>query len=117
MPTNLSGKEFLVYGRDSSSLKKFRSELSLILKRFDPDSAHLRAMLVAEKGPPTYIVASPKPGAPGEAEDRRTFGDNLGIRGLLAAFGLFFGLNSTKIELISGLSCPPTFSTIPQIYS
>ncbi len=106
VPVDLSGQEFASYESASSPGKKFRSDLEQVLKDFDPDSKFVHDMLVAEKGPPTYIVASPKPGTKGEAEERRTFGDNLGIRGLLAAFGLFFGLKNRDINVVSGRSCP-----------
>jgi hypothetical protein len=68
-------------------------------------------MLAPELPHPSYIVASPKyPGATsrirGQVFDRRTFGDHLGMLGVISAFGLFYG-NANGVELISAQHSPP----------
>jgi hypothetical protein len=58
-------------------------------------------------------VASPKYPGPhsrikGQVFDRRTFGDHLGILGLISAFGSMHG-EVTGVDLISGQHAPPEF--------
>jgi len=79
----------------------------------------LREMLVANNAQPAYVVASPKyPNRnsrknkkPRQAYDHRTFGDNLGVRGLIHAFGALLGVE--EVELISAQHAPPNLARRP----
>jgi len=69
----------------------------------------LRSMLLGPAPRPSYIVAGPKYPSedskiPGQVPDRRTFGDNLGIRGLVSAFGNLLGEHA-DLELVSAQNC------------
>ncbi len=112
IPTDLRGRELILYSDDKGGTKTFAEELrNNLRRRMNSQIALLRDMLEAEKPLPAFIVASPKypsrrsriPGAP---RDRRTFGDNLGILGLVSAFGSIFG-ETNGIELVSGQYCSP----------
>ena len=77
----------------------------------------LREMLVARDAQPAYIVASPKyPGKKsrilGQAYDHRTFGDNLGVRGLIHAFGSILGVSEVT-SLSQHNMLHPNWSTFP----
>lgn len=75
------------------------------------DLATLRDMLQPTVPHPTFIVASPKypsadtPLAEG-VYDSRTFGNHLGILGLISAYGSMWG-EAKGIELISAQHSPP----------
>ncbi len=116
IPTDLRGRELILYSDDKGGTKTFAEELrNNLRRRMNSQIALLRDMLEAEKPLPAFIVASPKypskrsriPGAP---RDRRTFGDNLGILGLVSAFGSIFG-ETNGIELVSGQYCSPEVPT------
>jgi hypothetical protein len=77
----------------------------------------LRDMLEADIPSPAYIVASPRyPGKDtrirGQVWDQRTFGDNLGVLGLISAFGCILG-EGGGVELVSGQYRPPDLLTRP----
>ena len=79
----------------------------------------LRDMLVAELPEPAYIVASPKYSScpisdtNNQVYDRRTFGDNIGIIGLISVFGAILG-DSASVELISPQYCDPRIIDEPK---
>jgi hypothetical protein len=112
IPTDLRGRELILRSDDKDGAKAFGDELrSNLRRRMDSQVALLRDMLEAEKPLPAFIVASPKYPSeasviPGQPRDRRTFGDNLGILGLLSAFGSIFG-ETSGVELVSGQYCSP----------
>jgi hypothetical protein len=73
--------------------------------------AVLRDMLEGPTGQPVYILASPMYPAPGVKSvvqyfDTRTFGDNLGVLGLISAFASMWGPGN-GVELISAKYSPP----------
>ena len=110
IPTDLQGVELIRYGGSRAHMEQFEHEFAEYVRvRAGLQTAHLRDMLEAEAKLPVYIVASPRyPKArqgftatiPGQMPDRRTFGDNLGVAGLLSAFGLIAG-GGPGVELVS----------------
>ena len=112
VPTDLKGLEVISYQDRFEGLASFRSKLSDHLRfRLGSELAVLRDMLEAAQPLPAYIVASPKYPGPhsriaGQVYDRRTFGDHLGILGLISAFGSMFG-EPQGVELISAHHAPP----------
>lgn len=112
MPTDLKGLEIIQYSNTVGGDVAMEPVLySHMQRRLDRDLACLRDMLLAPMPGPSYIVTSPKyPGAlsrmAGQVFDRRTFGDHLGIQGLLYAFGALRG-DASGTELISAQYAPP----------
>ncbi len=111
IPSDLRGRTFVSYddSRDGSALLEQGLVKALRLK-LGARIALLRDMLLPERPAPAYVIASPRYPSdrsriPGQRKDRRTFGDNLGIRGLLEAFGAIAGEKS-GVELVSGQYCP-----------
>ena len=110
IPTDLKGLEVIDHHGNGTAeqTKLFRDSLhSHVRNRLNPGTGLLRDMLQATNPKPALIVASPKyPGKhsriQGQLYDRRTFGDNLGIVGLLSVFGKVFGEHG-ECELISAL--------------
>lgn len=112
VPTDLKGLELVEYDNTWEGLDDFRRQFSDHLRfRMNTELALLRDMLEAPAAQPSYIVASPKyPGAhsriKGQVYDTRTFGDHLGILGLISAFGRMWG-EGQGVELISAQHAPP----------
>ena len=112
IPADLRGRELIHYQTSKDGLEAFYKRfLDNIRIRISSRIALLKDMLESEDPQPIYIVASPK--YPDENSkknrgpyDRRTFGDNLGIVGLLAAFGLIMG-EGRNPELVSAQYCEP----------
>jgi hypothetical protein len=110
IPSDLRGRELILYSLDRSGSEAFDKELrNHLQRRMNSQVALLRDMLEAERPLPSFIVASPKyphksSQIPGQPRDRRTFGDNLGVLGLLSAFGSVFG-ETGGVELVSGQYC------------
>lgn len=106
IPTDLKGRSVICYEESRDGGDVFERRLREALRtRLGSRYAMLQEMLLAPKPAPSYIVASPRypsnrQAAPGQRRDSRTFGDNLGIRGLLQAFGLLRGEDS-GVELVS----------------
>jgi hypothetical protein len=119
VPTDLRGLEVVEYEQGWDGIEEFRLQLHQHLRfRVSTDLALLRDMLEAPAPQPSYIVASPKyPGAHsrilGQVYDRRTFGDHLGILGLITAFGSMWGQRQ-GVELISAQHAPPDLLKQPQ---
>jgi hypothetical protein len=111
-PYNAQGLEVLEYQNTISGAKVLREKLAGHLRgRLSPELPLLREMLAPSTPHPSYIVASPKyPGKNsrihGSVFDRRTFGDHLGMLGVISAFGLFYG-NVKGVELISAQHSHP----------
>lgn len=111
IPVDLRGREFLWYDDSRSGFTLLEMDLTEALRqRFGPRIALLRDMLLPERPAPAFVIASPRYPSdrsqiPGHRRDGRTFGDNLGIRGLLEAFGAIAGEKS-GVELVSGQYCP-----------
>lgn len=128
IPTNLRGLEVIRYEDTAEGMAQFRRELAEHVRdRAGLETAQLHDMLVPSAPLPAYIVASPRypkaqapevrqkrPGGAilGQLPDKRTFGDNLGIRGLLAAFGLIHG-GEPGVELVSAHYCEDSLTRLP----
>jgi len=112
LPYDLRGLEVFEYEDSFDGMPAFESQLAQHLRvRLRPDPAHLRDMLGPSDPDNAYIVTSPKyPGKHsrirGQVFDSRTFGDHLGILGLISAFGSMYG-ETKNIELISAQHAPP----------
>jgi len=112
VPADLKGLEVIEHTSDRDGERIFDMEMADHLRlRMNSDLALLRDMLEAPVPEPAYIVTSPKyPGKhsriQGQVYDTRTFGDHLGILGLISAFGLIRG-ERKGMELVSGQHCPP----------
>ena len=111
-PYDLQGCEVFEYENSYDGFEPFRAKLTESLRvRLKPLLPAFRDMLSATRPSPSYIVASPKyPGKnsriQGQVFDTRTFGDHLGILGLITAMGAIYG-DATGIELISAQHSPP----------
>ena len=112
VPTDLKGQEVIRYRQTREGMQVFEKELrDHIGGRLNSTLSLFRDMLQGPDPQPAYIVASPKyPGnhsrIQGQVYDGRTFGDHLGILGLLAAFGSMWG-ERNGVELISAQHSPP----------
>jgi hypothetical protein len=112
IPSDLRGRELILHTDDRNGVEAFNKELRNHLQgRLNSQVALLRDMLEGERPQPAYIVASPKypteeSRITGQPRDYRTFGDNLGVLGLLSAFGSIFG-ETSGVELVSGQFCSP----------
>lgn len=106
VPTDLRGLECVPYGPARENLEVFDSELRRHLRLcLRSRVTALRDLLIPTDPTPSVIVANPKyPGKHsrilGQRYDRRTFGDNLGVVGVLAAFGAVLG-EMTLPDLVS----------------
>jgi len=108
VPTDVRGLEVIRHGigDDEDALNELAEQLKL---RLTSRLALLRDMLQGDKPTPAYVVAAPKhrPSSVGDAI-RHTFGDNLGILGLISAFGSLLG-ESSGVELLSAEHFPLRF--------
>lgn len=106
VPTDLRGLEMIRHGGSRAAFERFDAEFREHLKsHVTSRSALLRDMLLADEPRPSFVVASPKypttrSKIPSLVRDRRTFGDNLGVLGLISAFGTMLGEHS-GLDLIS----------------
>jgi len=118
IPANLAGRLLITHDKSTQGMQEFEHQLREHLQvRVNSQLALLRDMLQAEVPQPAYIVASPKYPGPdsrirGQVYDERTFGDNLGILGLISAFGLMLG-EGEGVELISAQHSPPDLEHRP----
>ena len=110
IPSDMRGRELILHsdqkGADETLIQEIKNHLT---RRMNSQIAPLRDMLEAERPQPAFIIASPKYPSHSilgidQPRDSRTFGDNLGIRGLLSAFGSIFG-EAAGVELLSGQYC------------
>ena len=110
-PSNLMGHLVLRYMDDGSGTfdRDLRKDLA---SRGNPRLKLLREFLLAARPEPAYIVASPKFPKPERAPisqrqqpDVRTFSDNLGILGLIRAFGATLG-EAAEVHLVSAQWSP-----------
>jgi hypothetical protein len=120
IPTDLKGLEVIEYSDDRNGMLLFeRDILEHIGQRLNRELSLLRDMLEAPTPRPAVIVSSPKyPGSrsriAGQIYDRRTFGDNLGILGLISAFGPMLGGEGQNVALLSAQHCDPDLWTEPK---
>lgn len=111
-PYDLQGLEVFEYENTLDGVDEFRKKMTEHLRvRLKPSMPALRDMLGSPRPAPSYIVASPKyPGKHsrilGQVFDSRTFGDHLGILGLITAQGALYG-DAGGVELISAQHAPP----------
>jgi len=119
VPWDLRGLETLQYATDKQGVQSLELELAGHLRsRMNSQLPLLRDMLEAPIPQPNYIVASPRHTkersciAKAAKYDRRTYGDNLGILGLIAAFGAMKG-EFSGVELISAQGSPPDLLSSP----
>ncbi len=111
VPTDLKGREVIEYDESQPGMAVFDKRLRDHLRlRVNSQVSLLRDMLEADVPQPAYIIASPRHPAPtspfGQHFFQRTFGDYLGILGLVSAFGSFMG-EGTGVELIPAQFCVP----------
>jgi len=110
-PSDLTGLEFIRYSTQVGPFETFKEQLRETLRRrVRTNRALLWDMLEPEARRPIYILSSPKSPRRYSKDDtrsydERTFGDYLGIVGLLSAFGSFSGEQS-DVELISAQLYP-----------
>ncbi len=118
VPVDLRGLEIVHYREDQTGCEVFDKEFAESLRdKMNVKLALVRDMLEAPIPLPAYIVASPKyPGRNSrilsQVYDKRTFSDNLGIRGLLGAFGSSWG-HCKGVELISAEHSDPQLTDEP----
>jgi len=119
VPWDLRGLETLQYAVNRQGLQLLELELADHLRsRMNSQLPLLRDMLEAPIPQPSYIVASPRhtKDRPGTASvtsyDSRTYGDNIGIVGLISAFGAMRG-EFGGVELISAQASPPDLLSSP----
>lgn len=118
IPADLQGLEVIRYRLDKDGTRALDAELAEHLRlRLNTELALLRDMLEAPIPQPVYILSAPKyPGKhsriAGQLYDSRTFGDQLGILGLLSVFGrLREGVGG--IELVSAQHGSPDLMARP----
>ncbi len=107
IPTDLLGVELIRYTTAKEGWGIFQAALRkhLAAQKGIAQVSLLRAMVIPRTPHPSYILASPKPPNPrsrflSHPVERRTYGDHLGIRGILRAFGSVYGEHVAP-ELIS----------------
>jgi len=108
VPTDVRGLEVIRYGT-RTTVDPFDQLVEQLKVRLTSRLALLRDMLQGDNPTPAYIVASPKhrPSSVAAAV-RHTFGDNLGILGLITAFGSILGENP-GVELLSAEHFPTDY--------
>jgi len=118
VPANLKGQLVIQYDGSREGMENLDKRLSEQIKAIvNSQIALLRDMLIADNPKPAYIIASPrypevKKHIKDQVLDARTFGDNLGILGLISDFGSIFG-EHTDVELVSGQYCAPRIFSQP----
>ncbi|MDI9585491.1 MAG: hypothetical protein QM473_14805, partial [Acidobacteriota bacterium] len=112
VPTDLRGLEVIEYGEGWDGPAEFRRQLESHLKVLvGAELPILSDMLLAPNPRPAYIVAGSRYATQqaqsvGQSYHHRTFGDRLGILGLVSTFGALMG-GAGAIELISAKYSPP----------
>jgi hypothetical protein len=111
IPSDLQGIETIRYSDSRAGWGRFEQELKRHLTvHADSSVSLLRAMIVPSDPSPSYVLASPKPPVQNSRfrfhpKEKRTFGDNLGIVGILGAFASVFGEHCAP-ELLSAQHAP-----------
>jgi hypothetical protein len=105
VPTDLKGMEVIEYLDRFDGIRTFKKTLTAHLRtRLTSNTPLLRDMLEAPIPTPCFIITSPKRAHDGQlietAPTIRTFGDRLGILGLIRAFGSIFR-EAGNVELVS----------------
>jgi len=118
VPADLRGREVIAYEESARGTAELERQVcNHIRSRVNSRVALLQDMLEGPVPDPAYIVASPKYPGPesriwGQLWDERTYGDNLGIRGLFSAFAAARG-ESIAVELISAQNASPALERNP----
>jgi hypothetical protein len=104
IPADLKGLKHILYFQRDDGFRRVLGE-HMRWQVAQTDLGLLRSMLEAPNAQPAYIVASPrypKTGSPPITQypDTRTFGDNLGVLGLISNFASMWG-PGRGVELIS----------------
>ncbi len=102
---NLHGIERIEYENTRDGLPSFHSELKQhVLALLESDRLLLRSILLAPRSLPSFLLASPRWDTARtrseETRERRTYGDYLGVVGIISAFGALLGQEGVP-ELIS----------------
>ena len=106
IPTDLDGLEMILYKDDSDGLRLFETALRQYLSiHHDRNVSLLRAMLLPQDPDPSYVVAEPKKPVllnqpTYHPRERSTWGDQLGVVGIMSAFGSVYGEHCVP-ELLS----------------
>ncbi len=97
IPTDLLGLEMIRYAETKEGILRFEKALRqhLAIHR-ESNVSLMRAMVMPQNPSPSFIVADPKLRGPSSRflfhpRERRTWGDYLGIVGVLSAFGSVYG--------------------------
>ena len=118
VPTDLKDREVLVHDGAREGVERFEKALAEHLRtRIVNSSALLRDMLQVRRDADHFILASPLypddgSRVHGQKFDTRTFGDNVGILGLLSALGAVLG-EAGKVELVSAVYSDPGLVEAP----
>ncbi len=114
LPTDLVGKETLRYqgapAEDTDFLQKL---MACIDQQLNSPLPEQRRMLTSPQPFPAYLMVSPRvPGAGSKhwwhPDERQTFGDMMGITGILTAYGNLFGTRRLP-ELLHAQCVPKDF--------
>lgn len=117
VPTNLQGADLIEYEVDTrQGFCQFEGALRRQLEpRRETHVSLLRAMIIPPKPQPSYILVNPKqqfvasPQRP-HPDEIRTYGDYLGVVGILRAFGSVYGEHVVP-ELITASQAAPDLLT------
>lgn len=102
---DLRGIETIQYEDTKEGLPLFHIELKRqVIALLESDRRLLRSLLIAERNLPSYLLASPRwhtrQTLSETTQERRTYGDYLGVVGIISAFGGLLGQKGVP-ELIS----------------
>ena len=92
LQVDIQGVERLDYSDTTEGLFFFEHQIKQhISAAVDSDRRLLRSTLVGARALPAYILASPLRDTARAQDEHRTYGDNLGVVGIVSAFGSLMG--------------------------
>lgn len=111
LPTDLAGRETLPYRGTPAADPQFSERLAACVEmQLTSPLPEQRRMLGSRQPFPAYVLTAPR--APGQEsrhwwhpDERRTFGDMLGIAGILTAYGNLFG--TRRVPELLHAQCVP----------
>ena len=112
--TNLVGVEILRYDDSEEGLPRLERDLRRqLMPHVDSHVSLLRAMIIPREPKPSYLLVNAKPPHPdlrGEFKEHvmTTYGDYLGVVGVLGAFGSVFG-EHVRPELLNPSATPDDY--------